>query len=211
MWLCFLKAFHSALQDDSENGSPLSLRMSFFSSGPYSSMHPQGAVPNHSCLPSPSALHAHPAYDWTFVSKIHHLVWVPNSRRWQRTLALLFLGKEVGGQGGVSQVLPFWGLLLGEQSCQLCGRSWFMATLSWKTSPVLADCSHFPCCNAWKLCCTQAPEVFLWPSGSWDPPSHQYSTLASAPEHLSCSDIPQQSRLLKILNLHSLCCYIILW
>ena len=59
------------------------------------------------------------------------------------------------------------GCLLREQS-----RNWavvqFMAT--WAKSPLLSslNAAGFPHCDAWEICCNQAPLVFLWLQGSWD-------------------------------------------
>ena len=47
-FFCSLKAFRATLEDESENGSLPISSLRAESSGPYSSVHPQGKAANHS-------------------------------------------------------------------------------------------------------------------------------------------------------------------
>ena len=122
--LCFLKAFHAALEDESENDSLP------FSSAGAKILAPLLSAPTGKSSPSLlspwslSTLHAHPACDQVFLSQAHDPFAVSKPCR------LLWCAFTLLPPGGIRDsslvVQPLAGLLLGEQlpNCALVHGLW---------------------------------------------------------------------------------------
>ena len=196
---CSPKAFHRALEDESENrGLPISSPRAK-NLGP----HPQCTLREKQSITPASLLSihtlAHPAWDQAFLSQ------APNPTFCPQTLPTPAVCTQDAPLRGWRVFCPRFCHLLGPWS-----KSGFLIGLQFlvygntevKPTPGLVDCSKWlPHSDTWELCCNQTP----W--SSWIILRPHCPTWKSAPalppKQLSGREVPHWSRVLKFPILHS--------